>query len=131
MTICIWFITYILWPCKLQNEQLNWQHISHTIRQVMQQLIESDCFVFRCVLHISYTVRANTKQWFCVSFVELIILMRLCVLRGRLTIRISHSFDNTSFVLPYTSIAYPTSLYCMRFGCAWRKDLCLSQVIII
>jgi hypothetical protein len=46
----------------------------------MQRPIESYYFAFSRVLHIGHIVRANKKQWFCVSFVELMILMRLYVL---------------------------------------------------
>jgi hypothetical protein len=51
----------------------------------MQQPIESYYFAFSHVLHIGHIVRANKKRWFCVPFVELMILMRLYVLRCRST----------------------------------------------
>jgi hypothetical protein len=51
----------------------------------MQQPIESYYFAFSHVLHIGHIARANKKRWFCVSFVPLMILMRLYVLRCRST----------------------------------------------
>jgi hypothetical protein len=61
----------------------------------MQQPIESCCFAFSRVLHIGHIVRANKKQWFCVSFVALMILMRLYVLRCRST---NHSLVKTRWI---------------------------------